>query len=428
MRYSRLRERARGAAGAIRSRSSSDTGNIGETRRVWAPERCPAAVAMACSTSPATTTGVGSSSGASRLGGRPEEDDEACGPPSLGAGLLEQTLLLGRRMHGEADARELTARDEHDRVCPDAPEASRRSWRASRPSRRRRARRRLAARRRARAGRAGGAARARSGSRRRRSPTATAASTACRRGRSRPAGSGSALLLPTPPRRRPTPPRSERAFADLGVAENPSPPARRHGGDRRPRPRRPRSRPRHRRPTAPRSDRLLGRPVALERAVELEVVGPEARDRGDRRAVRREAEVRARQLEHDHAGGRCRRAARPSARGSRHERSCSRAPPTPAARRSWARSERRRRLAGGARDADRRHPRTLEHEVAEAADASARRAEPRDARRDLRRPDVEERLVVLTRVAVEVGVLANLDVEGAERERLGPSPGPSRRP
>ncbi len=41
--------------------------------------------------------------------------------------------------------------------------------------------------------------------------------------------------------------------------------------------------------------------------------------------------------------------------------------------------------------------RTFEHEVAEAADTSARRAEPRDARRHLRRPDVEERLVVLTR-------------------------------
>ena len=81
--------------------------------------------------------------------------------------------------------------------------------------------------------------------------------------------------------------------------------------------------------------------------------------------------------------------------------------------------ERRRRLAGRARDADRRHPRTLEHEVAEAADTGARRAEPGDARRHLRRPDVEERLVVLTRLAVEVGVLADVDVEGAERERLG---------
>ena len=47
-------------------------------------------------------------------GGRPEEDDEAGGPPGLGAGLLEQALLLGRRVDGEAGARELAAGDEHD--------------------------------------------------------------------------------------------------------------------------------------------------------------------------------------------------------------------------------------------------------------------------------------------------------------------------
>ena len=152
--------------------------------------------------------------------------------------------------------------------------------------------------------------------------------------------------------------------------------------------------------------------------MQLQVVGPEARDHGDRRAVGREAEVRARQLEDDHAGGRRRQqlGRRPEVPGTsgraRVHLDAGRA-------KELDEEERRRRLAGRARDADRRHPRTLEHEVAEAADAGARRAEPGDARRHLRRPDVEERLVVLTRLAVEVGVLADVDVEGAERERLG---------
>ena len=168
----------------------------------------------------------------------------------------------------------------------------------------------------------------------------------------------------------------------------------------------------------PARDRLLRRAVALERAVQLQVVGPEARDRGDRRAVGREAEVRARQLQDDHAGGRRRQqlGRRPEVPGTsgraRVHLDAGRA-------KELDEEERRRRLAGRARDADRRHPRTLEHEVAEAADTGARRAEPGDARRHLRRPDVEERLVVLTRLAVEVGVLADVDVEGAERERLG---------
>src|SRR5262245_37385445 len=87
---------------------------------------------------------------------------------------------------------------------------------------------------------------------------------------------------------------------------------------------------------------------------------------------------------------------------------------------------RRRRLAGRPGNPDRRHGGTLEDEVAEAADDTTALAQQPHARGDLRRPDVEERLLVATRVRVEVGVRANLDLVGAHHERLlrgGPGTG-----
>jgi hypothetical protein len=77
-----------------------------------------------------------------------------------------------------------------------------------------------------------------------------------------------------------------------------------------------------------------------------------------------------------------------------------------------------RRLPRRARDSDRRHRRTLEHEIAEATDDAAALAEQGDARRDLGRPDVEERLVVPAGVAVEVRMRSDLDPVVTERESL----------
>ena len=248
------------------------------------------------------------------------------------------------------------------------------------------------------------------------STVATAARSACRRGPSKPAGSGSSRSSP-PTRATIDPSAEECALLDLRRRGEPDAPPRREGGDchgtlvllvrdhhvvRR----------------LPAHDRLLRGPVALERAVELQVVGPEAGDHGDRRAVGREAEMRARQLEDDHAG-------------VGHGQQLGRGPEVPGTSgrarvhldaghpEELDEEEGGRRLPGRARDADRRHPRSLEHEVGEAAHAAPGRAEPPDAWRDLGRPDVEERFVVVARIAVEVGVLADVDAERAERQRVG---------
>ena len=131
-----------------------------------------------------------------------------------------------------------------------------------------------------------------------------------------------------------------------------------------------------------------------------------------------EAEVGARDLEHEHARSRDREqlGGRPEISGAG-----SRARVRLDAGESQELHEQRRggRLAGRPGDADRRDRGTLQHEVAEAADAAAGCTEAPYARRYLRRPDVEERLVVLARVVVEVGVLANPDAQRLERVRLG---------
>ena len=79
-----------------------------------APERRSPAVATACSRSPRDDDRRVVEQRREPTGGRPEEDDEAGRPTGLGACLLEQPLLLGRRMDGEAGARELASGDEHD--------------------------------------------------------------------------------------------------------------------------------------------------------------------------------------------------------------------------------------------------------------------------------------------------------------------------
>ena len=141
--------------------------------------------------------------------------------------------------------------------------------------------------------------------------------------------------------------------------------------------------------------------------MELEVVGPEAGDGGDRRARGHEREVGARQLEQRAASPPRRRAlSRSSAVGQRLP---ARAPAADgdidAGGAQDRRDERgRRRLAGGAGDPDRRPGPTLEQQVAETRDARALRAKPLYAGRDLGRPDVEVGDLGRPRVGVEIGV------------------------
>ena len=82
-------------AGAIRSRSSSDTGNIGETSRASAPERCSPAIPDGVLDAVRDDDRRGAEQRREPPGRRAEEDDEASGPPRLRARLPEQTLLLG---------------------------------------------------------------------------------------------------------------------------------------------------------------------------------------------------------------------------------------------------------------------------------------------------------------------------------------------
>ena len=105
--------------------------------------------------------------------------------------------------------------------------------------------------------------------------------------------------------------------------------------------------------------------------MKLEVVGPERRDDRDRRASRREAEMRARQLGDDYARvGREGAGGRPEVAGASgrtvHLDSGLAQEPDE--------ERRRRRLAGGARDADRRYLGAFEDEVAEAPHAAPKRA------------------------------------------------------
>ena len=159
--------------------------------------------------------------------------------------------------------------------------------------------------------------------------------------------------------------------------------------------------------------------------MQLEVVGPEARDHRDGRAVRREAEVGARQLHEDDA-----------IRGRRQE--LGRRPQVPRAR-CRARVDGRtggpeeigeecggRRLPGGPGHADRRHRRPFEHAIAEAPYEAAALAEEGDTRCDLRRPDVEECLVVMPRLGVEARARPDDDAGSAKLEcllRCVPRPG-----
>ncbi len=142
-------------------------------------------------------------------------------------------------------------------------------------------------------------------------------------------------------------------------------------------------------------DRLLRGAVAGEAPVQLQVIGPERDHRGDRRARGHEGEVRARQLEEEHAlrarrlvgtepveelGGRPEIA---GARAATHRMLDARAPE------DLCRERRRRGLAGGPGDPDARPPPALEQQVAEARHPRPLSTETPHPGRDLGRPDVE---------------------------------------
>ena len=151
--------------------------------------------------------------------------------------------------------------------------------------------------------------------------------------------------------------------------------------------------------------------------MQLQVVGPEARDHGDGGAPRRVGEVRAREL-HQHrpvGGRRDELGGGPQIRGAGRCRGVDR----DAGAAQEIREKRRcRRLPGRPRDAHGGNRRPLEHQVGQAPDDRAPLAQERDPRRDLRRPDVEERLVVRARIAVEACACAHDDTRCAELERL----------
>ena len=153
-----------------------------------------------------------------------------------------------------------------------------------------------------------------------------------RRGRRCDGGLGERRATPVAGRARP-PPRPSRAKTNPSRAKAPSTTSRSHGEREPPRrrealrsgPPRRRRRSRRRRPSVLMADdHLLRRTIGLHRAVELEMVRPEARHDGDVRARRHEREVGARELEHDHVRSvkaeRARRA-RPSPTGGRGGRS-----------------------------------------------------------------------------------------------------------
>ncbi len=156
--------------------------------------------------------------------------------------------------------------------------------------------------------------------------------------------------------------------------------------------------------------------------MQLEVVGPERDHGGDGGARAHEREVRARQLEQQDR--RSRRVgpawlARRSSRSAVGQRFPARAPRLTASVDPGRAEDRgdergRRRLAGGAGDADARPGPALEQEVAEARDAGSLGAQALDAGRHFGRPDVEVGDLGRAGVGVEVGARLQLDPELAE--------------